>query len=145
MCEQCTKVHETCVEPYQPEEDDCCDYFPDDMEDDPDGLVFFCPEEPRYVVTETYVEDHLCDRHAGQEAEEMADAEAFLEYVGLGTGKVVPIEAKGDTCEFIDFLNPGAPPCEEPASYASIVTQEFLVCGEHLHAFASEEKVHKVH
>lgn len=122
------------VEEYSADEDDLCEFIPDDFEpESADETPFQCPERPGYCVVESLVEEHLCDQHAESELDE--EAAAFAESIGLGSSQILPIKANSDEkCEYIDLIN-GAPACRQPATHARVLEIESFLCPKHLEEY----------
>jgi len=136
MCNHCDTTGVLTVEEYQAEEDDFCEWVPDDEEPGVEPVAYSCREKPEFIVNETYVDEHLCEYHARIAAEENEESDVFTEAIGLGTSSILPIE--GDepiTCEYFDFLDPNAEECQSQARYATIVECELVFCKQHLEEY----------
>jgi hypothetical protein len=141
MCNHCDQSGIISVEEYQPEEDETCEFIPDNEDDELHEADFnSCSEKPAFLVIESFVEEHLCRHHAKVVSEQESEASFINEYVGLGTTRIEPITGgERISCEFFDPLDPNPKTCELAADYALIVESETLLCANHLKEYQETE------
>lgn len=135
MCEHCREDRME-FEGWDPEPDDVCEWRDDDddLESVPDEELadpgFTCAEPPRFVVTVTFVSEHLCGHHAKNNPELEPDALVFAEEAGLGSSELRPIRGGKQPCEFVDLFGESEE-CANQAEWAVALTTEYLLCEDH--------------
>jgi len=131
MCEHCLN-EEVSIEEYPGEDSELCEWLPDDLGEE--ELILDeppCNQVAEYVMTDTYVQEHLCRRHAEiTRALEAHVAEALDD--AFGSGVLQPVEQPHhDSCQFFDLLTPDGSKCQEKVEFAFIVTSDTFLCCEH--------------
>jgi hypothetical protein len=144
MCNHCDSTGIISIEEYEPDQDDYCEFVAESDADDDEDLYLeetpSCLEEPKFIVVETFVEEHLCDQHAKIVSEQELVTDYMTEAAGLGTARLETIESgEPITCEFFDVMDPDAGECTAPATHALIVEIETLLCPEHLEEYQSSD------
>jgi hypothetical protein len=140
MCNHCETTGIISIDKYVAENDETCEFISEsDEEELSEEDIFSCFEKPEFIVTETYVEEHLCEKHMKIVAEE--DESGFLiEAAGLGSSRLEPIESgEKITCQYFDLLNPDAEECQSLATYALIVETESVLCAQHLEEYKDSD------
>lgn len=130
MCEHCDNETYEFAE-WEAEPDDFCEWIDDEAletEEDPESLMD-CPNPPCFVLTEVYVNEHLCDFHKENNPELDPEANEMAEQLGLGSSELKPIRSKGVTCDYV--VSASGDLCGNPARWAVILTLETLLCKTH--------------
>lgn len=121
MCQYCS-IDDDELTALPAEEVWFCDYC---TEDEPP-----CEEDARYERKFRYMDEHLCEKHMQEQANELKEGLMDVqESLGLSTGVTIKKIEPEEKCEHAELLH--LVECGRPASYALINTALSYVCEKH--------------
>lgn len=126
MCKYCD-LSETKIEKLDDDEEESpCEWV---SEESGPGV---CDEPAAYVVSDWFVYDHLCAAHKLEVEPEMAEGLGeFIEAVGFQSQYEIKAIDDDETCDYMDFDQPGWQRCGKKAGYANYLLDTALLCPEH--------------
>ena len=125
MCEYCS-IDDKELLKLPAGEEGFCEYCADEEAEESS----LCGRETRYATKFRYMDEHLCEGHMQEQAEELKEGlMEFQESLGLSTGVAIKKIEPGEVCEHASL--PDLTECGKPAGYALINTALFYVCDEH--------------
>jgi hypothetical protein len=147
MCNHCKSSGILSIEECGEDEEETCEYIPEGEDEDFTEEPESCCETARFIVMESFVEEHLCQSHAEQASTEEESTGYLSDYLGLGTVRIEPIEPdepdesdEPESCEYFELLIPNAPECENTASHALILETETYLCPKHLREYQESDE-----